>query len=340
MANRIVHGPGAHTSTQLSNSTPPDAGIPTDQRDGVADGQAGSGAPAPDAVIVSVSHKIAGDYQERGLPKCLAGLQPVGQPSPASNAYLVSFQDAEGLLSDAEARREQPEVRGRLLACYTMFIHGLQKAIAAARERAQILGSPAAVHVGTDSNWETWRGTKQQLQATGIGVGALFPGDAGYRWGNKLRDQRGWDVWIHSCYSHSRWGIYKAHIAIPDSVREEQKAAERKKQEAARELDRIKSMPATVKEFRDRAGELFWCYVNVVLGTIRQEMGYRLTDDAKEEFLDACRDAYSIIKRDGEVTGESPRKELQRRLIAGAKSNHALQSFLGQVQAAAQGGAA
>lgn len=338
MANRMVHGPGTHTSTHNSELTPPDAGIPTDQRDGAADGQAGAGAPAPDAVIVSVSHKIAADYQARGVPKCLVGLQPLRQPSPASNAYLVSFQDAEGLLSDAEARREQPEVRGRLLACYTTFVHGLGKAITAARERAQILGSPDAVHLGTDSRWERWCGTKQQLQAMGIGVGAVFPNDAGYHWGNKIRDRRGWDVWIHSY--HSQWGIYKVSIEIPASFRDEQKAAERKKVEEICELERIKNMPATVKEFRDRAAELLWCYVDVVLATIQRDVGYRLTNDAREEFLDACRDAYWLIKRDGEVTGESPRKELQRRLFASAKSNHALQTFLSQVKVAAEGDAA
>jgi len=67
---------------------------------------------------------------------------------------------------------------------------------------------------------------------------------------------------------------------------------------------------------------------------MQTDVGYRLTDDSVQEFMDAATEAYWAIK-EGETAGRSPRAKLQQELEARAKADQPLQRFLGQVQAAA-----
>jgi hypothetical protein len=287
-------------------------------------------APPPDAAFVRITRTIEQDHAERGVFQRIKTMQMVGQGSGWTE-YLIPLAEARLMLQDAEEQR-RGAVCGGSAKAYRSLISHLSEDIKRAERRPVILAAEVATCISRESYYEAWRGTKAQLHAAGIGIDmACFPGETG---GNRhwaqTSDSRGYKARFRGVADF--WGLYTVEIHIPRDVAEarcaeENGAAERRKAEA-RELELLKSMPATRQEYRHDAAERFWVFVNVFSGLVNPRFGFRLSEESQEEFLNCLRDAYWIIKRDGEVEGESPRQELQRRLSAGAKSNVALQSFI------------
>lgn len=286
---------------------------------------------APDAVYVRITSSVQRDYSERGVFQHLQ-MTKVIERSREWTSYLVPHGDALLMLEDAKVRRDLGG-KGKKTAYKSLAGH-LEGSIESADKRMKILAAKQATRIDAWPAGETWRGSKAQLQASGIGVGIAFPGEPG---GNRRRvqtmDSRGYVTRI-SVYNEL-WSLFEACVDIPASAQETKEEEKRALDLEQRQLAELKYLPPNRQAFRDREAARFHRKIDLVLTYLQPQAGYRFSDAAKEKFLDACCDAFEVLKH-GEVIGESPAVAIQRIAAEHAKRNAPLQAFLAQAEATAR----
>lgn len=92
---------------------------------------------------------------------------------------------------------------------------------------------------------ERFVGTKEQLQAVGIGVGVAFPGEPGAQPRQiTVRDPRGFKARIARAYRHDGAGRYRVEIDFPPAEWERRRAERQERQER----ERLERLRATAQE--------------------------------------------------------------------------------------------
>jgi hypothetical protein len=274
-------------------------------------------APDLDAVVLWLTRMIERDYIERGVfPACRAETAAASRTS-SSLHYLTQVQ-AQALLDDAEVRRLQSHKS--LKVAFKAHASNLRAAIEEATARRAKWEATKPV-CRFRSEWsEGWRGTKEQLRSLGIALDGPYPGEqgGGKRWA-QTNDRRGYRVRITK--ASTIWpGLFFADIEVPEEVRKKTRAEEER-------LQRLKKLPPTPDKFREDVAKTFWYFTSAIKTQMQSEEGYRFTDEAVEDFMDAVSEAYRAIK-EGQTVGRSPREKLQQVLCANAKADKPLQRFL------------
>lgn len=290
--------------------------------------------PPLDAVLFSLTRTTHADYTRRGVfPKLSPENAVHVVEANGAMLFYLTRPEAEAVLADARAQH-QVAYKGMRNA-YKGVMERLKQAIAEASERPSIYNASQAVLVerycyGVS---ESWRGTKEQLQAMGIGAGVLFPGEPNAKRWMFVRDRRGYRTKL-SRYSDTWPGLYWAGIEYPQEVKAAERAKEKlaEDQAAARrtQVQMIERLPQTPEALREHIASTFWHFVNHTLDCMRPAHGYRFTEDAKEEFKDAASDAFWALKN-GDTEGRSPREDLTRLQATEAKADVPLQAFLASI---------
>jgi hypothetical protein len=215
---------------------------PLDVRTGATD----SKSPGLDDVIVWLTFTVERDYVQRAVFPNLRREMAVAERAGAYLFYLTT-RESTALLKDAESRREHST--GPVRHAFSNLTKRLDGARNDAKGRKNFLQSSQPVCEYKSEYSERWVGTKQQLAAIGIHLDGPWPGEPGgnRRW-VKVYDPRGYPTSLSKrC---GTWGIYKAYIDVPHTVRknaEEAKQAEALRAQAQAEL---KEMPTSEGEFR------------------------------------------------------------------------------------------
>lgn len=197
-----------------------------------------------------------------------------------------------------------------------------------------------AAYEAREYDWCVYHeGTKQQLQERGVAVGVGFPGEPGCN-KRKVTLPGPQDGKIELLGKHRWCGEVPRYEVFIRRSEAEQAAAKRTKSQAEdekRRLERLKTMAATPAEFRDDIAEMFWAWGGGTKNMMQSQDGYRFTPEVVEEFMDAVREAYWVIK-EGHVTGSSPRDKLRKVLSENAKADAPLQRFLASAQCSGRSG--
>lgn len=181
------------------------------------------------------------------------------------------------------------------------------------------------------------RGTKQQLQDRGIGVGIGFPGEPGcHRRKVTLPPADSGEETCIELMHRGDWcgDVPRFHVTAWRSEAQV-KAAEQAKRDAEAEKrrpERLKAMPATPQAFRDRIAKSFWAWADFICLEMQPKEGYRFTSGAVDDFMEAATNLFWVLKN-GDTEGHSPLVDLQEVLGARAKSDQPLQRFLAGVGA-------
>jgi hypothetical protein len=216
-----------------------------------------------------------------------------------STEYLVSLDQAQALLSDAESRTES--AKGGLIVAYRGHVANLRQAIKGPlRIKAQLQASTPGRLDRWRSDVEVWSGTPAQLLTLGVAIAAPRQTARGLRWG-PTTDSRGFAAKVRP----DRAGLFFVEIEIPESMR---KAAEhstasledaKKKMTAAKR--RLDSMATSHAKYREMAVWNVEIFVRMIrqLAQGRSELGggggYMLAADdrsAVELHLQGIRQAF------------------------------------------------
>ena len=179
------------------------------------------------------------------------------------------------------------------------------------------------------------KGTKEQLQARGLGVGHGFPGEPGcnVRKVTTANPMKGSEMRIE-LLRRSEWcgdqPRFEVVVRRSEAEQEVLKTVKAQAEAEKRCLERLKTMPATADKYRDDVADTFWTFVSYAKRQMQSTDGYRFTSEVVDEFVETATEAYWTIKN-GQTTGASPRKRLQQVMSASARADKPLQQFLATV---------
>jgi hypothetical protein len=280
-----------------------------------------------DAVPVYLTHKIQTDLVARGVFPGLTGDRALHVSSTGMATFSVTVREARSL--EADAKQQAETARGSMKWAFRCLAKSLTSSIDEVPARLAMLGAREPRRESGRLG-EELVGTKEQLQAVGIGVGMSFPGESDAKRWFKTKDDRGFSARVAPCWRHPHWRVFRVELELPKEVKEEHERERRAQQDSARraeqEVTRLKALPKSADEFREGAARGFWLLASVTLGLMRPELGLRYDAETIAEVKSALSDAYWLLKQ-GDTEGQTAAAVLASR----AKADKPLQSFLARV---------
>lgn len=300
--------------------------------------------PTPQTVVLRVTAKIGEHYTATGaFPK----LRPDFATDKDGNShfYWMSIDEAKQVRSHAEeAYKDRSTPRG-LKCSYGSHLQYIDERIQAAEERVALINGTSPKCEYAWPSVELWIGTKQQLQAMGIGVGVAFPGEPGavitgksWQRGVHTQDKRGFSVCIEPNFFLD---LYDARIDIPkehsEALKQQKEEEERQQRKERLAIAALREAPKTKAEYREHMERrTFW------LRCLRSDVasgdsGYRISDEDVAE-LDSLFEEIETLLSGATIVGNGPAKLLQQKLGTKAREDAQLQAFLATMKAGASQG--
>jgi hypothetical protein len=277
-------------------------------------------APALDSVELWLTPTIEQDFEMRGAFPALRAAHAVARRSASGwGLHFLQADLAEALLADCMTRKA--EVAGGMLNAYHGHERRLREAIKEARERDAAFSAAGPRRVKGWGDTERWIGTSAQFRTMGI---KAFPGegDGVSRAKLKTKDSRGFAAQV--CRSTSLWaGLFEVTITTP----RKELAKPAQPSQSAQDLSQLAPSQGA---FRQRLTRCLEVIAIELRDRMQQELGYRYTKEAVDEFMDAMAEARETLKA-GTVVGRSRDQEIQRQAAQRAKDDKPLQDFLARL---------
>jgi hypothetical protein len=284
----------------------------------------------PALVEVWVTPPIEADYERRHVFPALRRSNALGE---RQNAFLALVSQKEASAIALDATEQYDKVATGLRRAYSALAKRIEEECEAAKQRPTDLACLAPFYADRSSDWFWYlSGTKAQLQAAGIGVGVLYPGEPGAAC-RSIRTTDAYGNQVTLSIESEVWATYKAEVRVSNETRERRTFAKKHARDQQARIERLKSLPQTREQFRRCVADAFWKSICETLQAMRPPEGFRIDDDDCEEFKQLAKEAFWFLKDEATVVGKAPARVVESIAVLEAQRDDALQDLLRAVGA-------